>query len=165
MTEPGQVRKRKVSIGEGIALAALFVSGLGLWNNWQNEHSGPTEVVEKKTAVPLVLRGQVADDGKRIEIAPVENAHALDSLRLAFAGGKAVDVGANGMLSAGDIESALPENSDRKQDGQVSATVTTRYVEAGQEHSVTRRYAIRYRWDGGGLFGGKSLRIIDFRRA
>ena len=157
--------KRGVSIGEGIGLAALFVSALGLWNSWRgDEKSGPTEVVEKKATVPLVLRGRADDDGERLIIAPVEATHALDSLQFAFASGKTVEIGSNGMLSADEVQDALPEGTE-KIDGQILATVTARYVEAGEERESKRRYAIRYRWAGGALFAGKSLRIVDLRRA
>jgi hypothetical protein len=164
MSEPSP-RKSRISIGEGIALAALFVSALGLWNSWRgDDRPGPTEVVEKKAAVALVLRGRVEDDGERLVIEPVEATHALDSLRFVFASGKTIETGSNGMLSAGEVQDALPEKTE-KIDGQILAAVTARYVEAGQEHEARRRYAIRYRWQGGGLFEGKRLAIVDFRRA
>ena len=164
MSEPAKGKSR-VSIGEGIALAALFVSALGLWNSWrESERAGPTEVVEKKAAVPLVLRGRVEDDGERLVIEPVEAAHALDSLSFAFASGKTVEAGGNGLLSAGEVQDALPDGTE-KTDGQILATVTAHYVEAGKERESKRRYAIRYGWAGGALFAGKSLRIVDFRRA
>ena len=164
MSEPSQ-RKSRVSIGEGIAIAALFVSALGLWNSWRgDDRPGPTEVVERKAAVPLVLRGRVEDNGERLVIEPVESTHALDSLKFAFASGKTIETGSNGTLTAGEVEDALPENSE-KIDGQILATVSGRYVESGKDREASRRYAIRYRWEGGGLFEGKRLRIVDFRRA
>ena len=164
MSDPVKPGKRGVSIGEGVGLAALFVSALGLWNSWRgDDRPGPTEVVEKKAAVPLVLRGRVEDDGERLIIEPVEATHALDSLQFAFASGKTLEVGSNGTLSAGEVQDALPEGTE-KIDGQILATVTARYVEAGEERDTKRRYAIRYRWAGGALVAGKSLRIVDFRR-
>ncbi len=164
MSDPAKSGRRGLGVGEGIGLAAVFISGLGLWNSWRgDDKQGPTEVVEKKAAVPLVLRGQVEDEGERLVIEPVEPTHALDSLKFAFASGKTVEIGSNGTLNSGEIEGALPEDFERK-DGQIVANVTARYVEAGKERDSTRRYAIRYRWAGGGLFAGKSLRIVDFRR-
>jgi hypothetical protein len=164
MSEPVK-QKSRVSIGEGIALAALFVSALGLWNSWKGDDKPkPAEVIEKKAAVPLVLRGRIEDNGERLIIEPVESSHALDSLKFAFASGKTVETSSNGTLLAGDVEDALPEKTE-KIDGQILATVTGRYVESGQDRQNSRRYAIRYRWEGGGLFEGKRLRIVDFRRA
>ena len=164
MNDPVKPAKRGVGVAEGVGIAALIISGLGLWNNWRSEQTGPTEIVEKKVAVPLVLRGKVEDEGERLVIEPVEATHALDSLKFAFASGKTIETGSNGTLDSGEIESALPGKTE-KTDGQIIATVTARYVEAGEEREASRRYAIRYRWEGGGLFSGKSLRIVDFRRA
>lgn len=165
MSDPVKGGKRGIGVGEGIGLAAVFISGLGLWNSWKgDDKQGPTEVVEKKVSVPLVLRGRVEDDGERLIIEPVEPTHALDSLKFAFASGETVEIGSNGVLSSGEVQDALPKDTEKK-DGQIAATVTARYVEAGEERNSTRRYAIRYRWEGGGLFEGRSLRIVDFRRA
>jgi hypothetical protein len=43
--------------------------------------------------------------------------------------------------------------------------VTAQYVEAGADKSATGSYVISYRWDGGRLFGGRSLRLLGFTRA
>ena len=157
--------KRGLGVAEGIGVVAVIISGLGLWNSWRGDDKpGPTEVVEKKAAVPLVLRGTVEEDGRRLVIAPVEASHALDSLTFVFASGETIETGSNGAISAGDVQGSLPDKAE-KIDGRIVATVTARFVEAGQEREAKRRYAIRYRWEGGGLFEGKSLRIVDFRRA
>lgn len=165
MSEQPPKRRRGISVGEVIALAALSISAIGLWNSWQDGKRQPTEVVERKVAIPLVLRGQVEDDGKRMIIAPVEETHALDSLSLALAAGGKVEVGGDGVLGADEVEAALPEATERKGDGRILASVTANYVESGKERTATRRYAIRYRWEGGGLFGGRSLRLTAFQRA
>jgi len=162
--ERARTRRRWISIGEIIAMAALVISGLGLWNSWQGARTGPAEVIEKKGAVPLVLRGSVQDEGKKLVIAPVEESHALDSLALAFPGGKTAQTGSDGALSAGEVESALGDSSGHKGTGSVRVTIDARYVEAGAERRSKRNYVIRYRWEGGGLFGGKSLRLTGFGR-
>ena len=170
MTEPESPRPRRkwIAFGELIALAALIISGLGLWNSWRGNESaktGPTEVVERKSAVPLVLRGRIADEGKRLEIAPVEPGHALQSLTLKLANGQSIDVGSDGELDADRLEAAAEaQNPKRRGDGWIKATISARYVEAGVERTSSRTYAIGYRWDGG-LFGGKSLRLTGFRSA
>lgn len=161
-------RRKWIAFGELIALAALVVSGLGLWNSWrggEQDKAGPTEVIERKSPVPLVLRGRVEDDGKRLEIVPVEPGHALESLTLKAKDG-VVDVGGDGIVQASDLEAAAKAlDPDRKDEGSLRVTINARYVEAGVERRSSRSYAIGYRWDGGGLFGGRSLRITAFRRA
>lgn len=164
MNEQPSKRRRGIGFGETIALAAVSISALGLWNSWQNGRREPTEVVERKAAIPLVLRGQVEEDGRQIVIQPVEESHALESLVFALPSGGKIEAGSNGVLEADEVERALPEGIERKGEGRILSSVTARYVEAGEERKTTRRYAIRYRWEGGGLFGGRSLRLESFQR-
>lgn len=158
-------RRRWINLGEFIALGALVISGLGLWINWQERKTGPTEVIEKAQAIPLVLRGKAENDGRELVISPVEDAHALESLSVVLAGGKTVELGSDGELDAGAVEGAIPDTDDRKGEGRISARIAARYVEAGSERRSTHNYVIRYRWEGGGLFSDKSLRLTGLTRA
>jgi hypothetical protein len=158
-------KRRRIGFGETIAVIAVTISALGLYNSWQDGKREPTEVVERKAAIPLVLRGKVEDDGRRVSIGPVEDTHALESLNLALAGGGKIEVGSDGVLSADEVADALPEGGERKGEGQVMATATARYVESGEMRSATQRYSIRYRWKGGGLFDDRDLLLTGFRRA
>ena len=164
MTEPVK-KPRSFPLGEVIALGALVVSGLGLWNSWKGEKTGPTEVIERKVAVPLVMRGTVGDEGKRIVIAPVDESHSLDSISMDFPGGTTVAVGSDGVLEAGKVEDAMPDPDEKKGDGTVIAMLSAQYFDAGKERTAKRRYAISYRWENSGLLGGKKLRLTGFRRA
>ena len=165
MNEQPPKKRRGIGFGETIAVIAVTISALGLYNSWQDGKREPTEVVERKAAIPLVLRGQVEDDGRRLVIGPVEDTHALESLTFALAGGGKIEVGSDGTLSADDVAKALPETSERKGEGQIVATATARYVESGEERSANRRYSIQYRWRGGGLFDDRDLLLTGFRRA
>lgn len=160
-----RARRRWINFGEFIALAALSISALGLWNNWQEGKKGPTEVVEKSLSIPLVLRGKAEDGGRQLVIGPVESSHAIESLKLIFPGGKTVELDSDGELEADAVETALGDRGERKGDGRVTVQIDSRYVEAGSERRSSRAYALRYRWEGGGLFGGKSLRLTGFARA
>lgn len=165
MTDQPPKRRRGIGFGETIALIAVTISALGLYNSWQDGKREPTEVVERKAAIPLVLRGQVEDDGRRVTIGPVEDTHALESIILALAGGGKIEVGSDGVLSADEVADALSEGGERKGEGQVIATATARYVESGEMRSATQRYSIRFRWKGGGLFDDRDLLLTGFRRA
>ena len=163
MTESGPKRKSWISVGEAIALAALIISGLGLWIAWQDSSKdGPTRIVEQRQAIPLTLRGAPADSGRVLEISPVEQGHALQSLTVTVKGRPPIDVGSDGRLAASDLERALGKVD--KKDGAVTARIDTRYVEAGTDRRAGRDYRIRYRWEGGGLFAGRSLRITGLSR-
>ena len=163
MTESPQKRKSWVSVGEAIAMAALFISAAGLWLAWNDaSKDGPTRIVEQRQAIPLTLRGVPADGGRMLEITPVEPGHGLQSLTVTVKGRPPIEVGSDGRLAASDLGRALGEVE--KKDGAVTAQIDTRYVEAGTDRRASRDYRIRYRWDGGGLFGGRSLRITGLSR-
>ena len=79
-SESERTRRRWITVGELIALAALIVSALGVWISWKSRDEGPTRVVEQHQPIPLTLRATRGDDGRRLEISPVEDSHALQSL-------------------------------------------------------------------------------------
>lgn len=68
-------------------------------------------------------------------------------------------------MSARALEDALGKNAaEGKGTHRVQVRIAARYVEAGADKSATGSYVISYRWDGGGLFGGRSLRIVGLSR-
>jgi hypothetical protein len=158
-------RLRWVTLGEAIAIAALILSGLGLWHEWNKRDAPPKVVVEKPAAIPLVLRGRVVDDGRTLEIAPIEDSHALQSLTITAAG-STIELGSAGALRASALEDAL---GDRAEDGKglhrARVRIETRYVETGADKTAAGAYAVTYRWEGGGLLGGRSLRLTGFSKA
>ncbi|HTG64565.1 MAG TPA: hypothetical protein VL917_07890, partial [Sphingomicrobium sp.] len=78
-----EARRRWITFGEIIAVAALAVSALGLWNSWRSDDADkPLTPVETKSAIPIAFRGSVEADGKAMIIAPVEQGHSLESLTL-----------------------------------------------------------------------------------
>jgi hypothetical protein len=162
-----QSRRRWISLGEMIGLGALIVSALGVWIAWQsNSHEDkPTTVVEKRLPIPLTLRGTVERDGQQLVIAPIESSHTLESARLTLEGASAIQLGGDGRLSASDLESALKHRDENKGDHSVPARVEARYVEMGSDRRSTGNYVIRYRWEGGGLFGGRTIKLTGFSRA
>jgi hypothetical protein len=155
-------RWRWVTLGESVAVAALIVSALGLWKSWHSDDpKGPTEIVEKQRAVPLVLLGTPERDGKTLRIAPVDPGHALESLTLTV-NGEAIEVGSDGRLDADAVESALKDSA--RDSKSAPARIDARYVENGADREVKAAYRLRYRWEGGGLFGGRSLRLTGLTR-
>ena len=168
MTDPTETpsqakRRRLINLGEAIAIAALIISALGLWNGWSGRNDKPTVVMEKTRSVPLALRGKVESDGKALTISPVEAGHALESLTLSAPGKAPLDLGSEPSLTASAVEALLPA-SKKEGNGTIRVTVSARYIEAGNERTGGGRYRIAYRWAGGGLFGGHSLRLTGFTR-
>jgi hypothetical protein len=160
-------RLRWVTLGEAIALAALIVSGIGVWLSWKSigEDKGPTTIVAQRQAIPLALRGRAQSDGRSLAIMPVEDSHALQSLTVTAQGAKPIELGSDGELSARDLENALGEKAaDGKGTRRARVRIAARYVEAGADKSATGSYVISYRWESGGLFGGRTLRLVGLSR-
>ena len=149
-----------------IGVLAVAISALGLWKSWDRDEK-PTTVVEQRQPVLLTLRGRAADDGQSLQIEPVEDSHALQSLTIAIRGGSSpIEVASDGELSAGDVERVLPSDTDRgKGRHWIRARISARYVEAGADKSASGNYVLSYRWESGGLFGGRSLRLTGLARA
>ena len=160
-----RARLRWVTLGEAVAIAALVISTLGLWHQWNKSDDKPTTVVEQKQPVPLKLRGTIDDDGRAVLITTIEAAHALESLTVTVRGARPIEVGSNGRLDADEVEDALGDNAAKgKGPHKLPVRIDTRYVEAGADGRSSGAYVITYRWEGGGLLGGRSLRIVSFSR-
>ena len=168
-SESERQRRRWITIGELIALAALIVSALGVWISWKSSNApDKTErVVEQRQPIPLTLRGRREDDGERLEISPVESTHALESLIVTIPGASPISVGSDGELSASDVQSALKGHDSDPKDRTLSTRVRidAHYVEMGKDRRATGTYILRYMWKGGGLFGGRSLHLVSISRA
>ena len=75
-------RRRWITLGELIALAALIVSGLGVWISWKSSgNDKPTQIVERRQSIPLTLRAKSEYDGTWLDFSPVVSSHALESLK------------------------------------------------------------------------------------
>ena len=169
MSEAEPPKKRRlVPLGELIALAALIVSALGVWIAWEsNKKSGPTQIVEQRSRVPLALRGTVDDRGQTLTISPAEPSHALESIILTIAGASPIEIGSDGKLNASQVEAALRNRADEAKGTNLRLPIKleVRYVEDGVDRRGGGNYVMRYKWEGGGLFSGRSLRIVGFTRA
>jgi hypothetical protein len=162
-----QRRRRLISLGELIALAALIVSALGVWIAWKSSSQDkPTRVVEQHQPVPLVLRGILDGDGSTMIIAPVNRDHALESMTVTIKGASPIELGSDGRLSASDVESALKDRSkeDKDRTYTVPVRIEAHYVELGADRRGGGAYVLRYKWEGGGLFGGRSLKLVGLGR-
>jgi hypothetical protein len=155
-------RLRWLTLGEAIAIAALILSGLGLWHEW-NKREEAKVVIEKPVSIPLTLRGRVSDDGRRMVILPVEDGHALQSLTITAVGLK-IELGSDGALKSGDLENAVgkPDGGEDRQ--RLRVRIAARYVEAGADKTASGFYVLTYKWEGAGLLGGKSLRLVGLSR-
>ena len=165
MSETPEQRRRRLrwlTLAEFVGIAAVLISGLGLWKSW-HEDDKPEVVIKERATIPLALHGRVEDKGETIVISPVEGSHALDSAELT-ANGRTIDVGSDGRISADQVEALVGEPAKDQRSGSLSVAVKARYIEAGTDRTGGGGYRIAYRWTDGGLFGGRDLRITGFAR-
>jgi len=162
-----ETRRRWITLGEIIGIAALIVSGIGVWIAWKSSNEDrPTRVVEQRSAVPLALRGTADGDGSTLTIMPADPSHALEGLIVSIKGAAKIDVGSDGRLSASDVQAALKDRQKEAKDvtHSVPVRIDARYVEMGKDRRGGGNYVLRYKWQGGGLFGGRSLRLVGLSR-
>ena len=160
-------KRSRIALGEVIALAALVVSALGVWIAWQGSAKDePTRIVEQKSAVPLALRGSANGSGQTLTIIPADPSHAIQSLIVRIKGASPIEVGSDGQLSAKDVQAALKDRDKEAKDVTITVPVRieARYVESGADRRGGGSYALRFKWEGGGLFGGRSLRLVGLSR-
>jgi hypothetical protein len=156
-------RLRWVTLGEAIAIAALIISGLGLWHELRKPDREPV-IVEKQPSIPLRLRGRSNDEGRVLEISPVEDSHALQSLTVT-AGRNKIELGSDAELSARAIEDGLGKSAKKDQaTHSLRVSIEAKYVEAGADKTATGSYLLRYRWEDGGFLGARSLRLVGLSR-
>jgi hypothetical protein len=167
MSETPEQRRRRLrwlTLGEIIAVVAVAISAIGLWKSW-DERREASVLVEKQAAVPLTLRGIAEKDGRFLSIEPVEAGHSLDDATVSFEKTK-VELAGDAQLNAGDFERIVERSHAAKKeksgDGlhRLPLKIDARYVEAGQTRRSVANYALIYRWVDGGLFSGRSLRLV-----
>lgn len=160
-------RQRWINLGELIALAALIVSALGVWIAWKNSgEDKPTRIVEQRSSIPLALRGTIENNGGVLTVMPADPSHGLEGLTLTIKGAAPIEVGSDGRLNASDLQSALKGHEKEPKDValRVPVRIDARYVEAGKDRRGGGTYELRYKWEGGGLFSGRSLHFVGFSR-
>jgi hypothetical protein len=159
-------RRRWINLGEFIAVLALIVSAAGVWVSWKSSTDKPAQLVEQHKPIPLTLRGTVDSDGRVLTIIPADPAHALESLTVTIKGASPIQVGSDGRLDASDVEAALKSREKELKDHvySVPVQIAAHYVESGVDRHGGGIYVLRYRWEGGGLFGSRSLHLIGLSR-
>lgn len=162
-----QTRRRWINLGEVIALAALIVSAVGVWIAWKSSNQDrPTRVVEQRSSIPLALRGSADGAGRTLTIMPADPSHGLESATVTIKGASPIDLGSDGKLSSSDLESVLKGRDKESKDValRLPVRIDARYVEQGADRRGGGSYVIRYKWEGGGLFGGRSLHLLGLSR-
>lgn len=175
MTETGEekkeaaaIRRRWITLGEVLGVAAVLISGLTLWNNIQERKSNEAERAaasskEEHAQAALVLKATAQDGGRRLSLAPLDSAQAIQSQRIIFPsalGVSPVETVADPRIEADWIADAL-KKADSKEEGsgdkRVPVAIVTNFVTGGTMHSDAALYNLAYVREGHLL--GSSIRL------
>ena len=134
--------------------------------------SGP--VIDRRIPISIKKRGRTPSaaicsstgDGSFISraISPVEPSHALESMTVGINRSYPEEIGSEGVLKAQYVESRLTGKQLDKGAHSIPVGIRARYVELGKVRENQGTYVLRYRVEGGGLLGGRSLRLSGLSR-
>lgn len=178
--EAAATRRRWINLAEFVAVAGLLISGLALWNSYQERSGEETDKVAARKqaqaqAMTMVLRGTADREGERLSLAPADSGQTIQSQRIVFPtalGVTPVDTMADPRIEAAWFrrETLRATAEDGKQAGargadrRVPVAITTRFYRDGALFTDRAVYYIVYRVEGGGLFEGRKLRLLGLSR-
>ena len=169
--EAAAIRRRWITLGEILAVVAVLISGLTLWNNYSERSATEADRAAEKQreaarSKALVLK---AEGGrKRLALTAVDPAQAVQSQTIAFPsplGVAPIETLIEPRIEAGWIKDAAKKS--RESDGPASASgdlrmpvaITTRFVSGGETFTDVAIYDVGYRRDGN-LLGGSEVDLL-----
>lgn len=170
--EAAAIRRRWITLGEVLAVLAVAISGLTLWNSYRERTSAEAERAaarqeEASKAATLVLRAERADKGKRLVLSPADEAAVIQSQTFRFPSAleiDAVETVVEPRIEAGWIEAAVKKaaRGGKKQasgDRLLPVAITTRFTSDGATRSYVAIYDIGYEIEEGGFLEGDDVRL------
>lgn len=170
--EAAATRRRWINLGEFVAVAGLLIGAVGLWRNWSDRRADQTEKQAERTAeVRQAARYEIAatvgpDDSI---VFARDDRHALGDVTLAFPSTLGIGTRTTPAQTVPRdwYERALLKATDGGADvqtGTLPVLTTVAYWDGDTQRTARGIYDIVWRTKGGGLFGGRSLRILGFKR-
>jgi len=166
--EAAAIRRRWITLGEVLAVVAVVISGLTLWNSWSERSSSQAEkVAEAKQsstkAVTLILRAQASGNGRTLELSPASAEQSVQSQTIRFPaalGADPAETTGEPRIESGWFEAALKKArekagmpDDSRGDERLPVAITTQYLVDGDAHQDVAIYDVGYtisgRWLGG----------------
>lgn len=179
VAEAAAIRRRWITLGEILAVAAVLISGLTLWNSYQERQDAAADRAASKQdakaeAQTLLLRGTPDKGGKRLTLAPLDPNQAIQSQTIAFPaalGIDPVDTVIEPRIEAGWFDNELLKA--RKAAGAAKAgagdermpvMIRTRFFSDRATHDDVAIYDLGYRVDEGGILSGSEIELRGLSR-
>jgi hypothetical protein len=165
--EAAAIRRRWITLGEGVAVLAVAISALTLYLNWADKRDERAEKAAEGSkasarAATLVLAAS-AVKADRIALASVDPAQIVQSQTIAFPSAldlSPVDTSGAPRIEADWFAAALKKARDTAKlpdesigDDRLPIVLTTRFTVGGDPHESTALYDIGYGIKGGWIAG------------
>lgn len=157
-------RLRWITLGEAVAISAVLISGLGLWNSYEDRRQAQSEkTAESVHHAPFALRGSPNDDGSVLTLAAVGGEDVVQSQTVRFPpafGLAPASTTSDARIEAGWFADAL--KADRKThdlsdettgDERMPVMIETTYLADGQPMTARAFYDVGYALEGRFLRG------------
>lgn len=180
--EAAAIRRRWITLGEALAVAAVLISALTLWNSWSERSGSEAEKTAEAhrasaRAATLVLSAQASGD--RLELKPASADQSVQSQTIRFPTSLGVDSAettGEPRIEAGWFEPALKNArekaglpDDSRGDERLPVAITTRFLVDGEAHEDVALYDVGYtitgRWLGGHSVALRGLSLVSHGEA
>ena len=175
--EAARVRRRWINLGELVAILAVVISGLTLWNSYRErtnaeaEHAQESQQTAKK-ATTLILKATPDKEGKTLALAPRADEQAIQSQTIYFPsklGLPPAETSSDARIEKGWFENALV--SARKAagveqapgDARMPVVIETHYLTGSDAHVDRAVYEVGY-VTSHSLIGGTEVHLRGLSR-
>ncbi|WP_129792894.1 hypothetical protein [Sphingosinicella sp. CPCC 101087] len=174
--EAAKTRRRWLTLAELLGLAAVTISGLTLWNNYQQRTAEEADKAAARrqasaAAQTLLLRGTPDREGRKLALAPADPAQTIQDQRILFPTplqADAVETVSEPRIEAGWFGRALVrlrrDEADRRGDARLPVAIETGFFVGGERHTDVALYDLGYRIEEGGLLGGDEVKLRGLAR-
>lgn len=165
--EAARVRRRWINLGELVAILALVISGLTLWNSYRErtnseaEHATETAQTAKKATV-LTLKASPDKDGRTLAIVARSDDQSIQNQKVSFPaklGLSPAETSGDARIDRNWFASALVAArkeagvSDAPGDARVPVLIETHFLVDGEAHQDLAVYEVGYATTHGFLTG------------
>jgi hypothetical protein len=175
--EKARVRRRWLTLGETVGIAAMLISALTLWNNWQARTNSEadraaTAAQSHRHSASLLLGVEPDKNGRRLSLTPRREAQAIQSQTIYFPAildMKPAETSGEARIERGWFDKALiaarrkADAKDTPGDSRLPILIETRYLTDGDPYVDRTLYEIGYTTQHS-LFGGTSLLLSGLSR-
>lgn len=165
-------RLRWITLGEAVAVAAVMISGLGLWMNYQDRQDSraekQAETARSTTHAPFYLKAQANSAGSMLTLTPVGADDVIQGQTIRFPpsfGLSAVTTTSDSRIEADWFANALKADRKTRQlpdethgDERVPVMIETDYLAGGDALKARSYYDVGYALEGHFL-GGSTVRL------